>query len=118
MKRFWIKRAIGFILLALAAIALLSYVVMSLWNCILVVVLGVKIISFWQATGILVLSKILFGGFKKGFGGHQGHSEWKEKMRYKCEKMSPEEKEHFKQEWRNKCSMWGKRHEEPKKEAE
>ena len=113
MKKFWIERVIGFTMLALAATALLSFVVMNLWNCVLVAVLGVKIISFWQALGILVLSKILFGGFKKGGCGHHRHGEWREKMRAKCEQMSPEEREQFKEQWRNKCRMWGKRNEGP-----
>ena len=65
---FWIKRAI-FIPFAIAAgIFLFGWVVMQLWNGILPSVLGVNTITFWQAIGILVLSKILFGGFK---GGHR-----------------------------------------------
>jgi hypothetical protein len=41
---------------------------MSLWNCLLPEILGVKSITFWQAMGILILSKILFGGFHFGKG--------------------------------------------------
>jgi len=117
MKKFWIKKAIRFTLFALAATALLSFVVMSLWNAVLVTVLGVKTISFWQALGILVLSKILFGGFRKCRGG-RNHHEWKEKMKEKWEKMTPEEREKFKEEWQNKCRMWNKKYPEPKAGAE
>jgi len=40
----------------------LGLVVMTLWNALLPAILGVKAIGFWQALGILVLSRILFGG--------------------------------------------------------
>lgn len=40
----------------------LGLLVMSLWNALLPAILGVKAIGFWQALGILVLSRILFGG--------------------------------------------------------
>ena len=89
-----------------AATFLFGGVVMWLWNAILPAVLGVKAISFIQALGILVLSKILFGGF----GGRRwrGSPEWKQKMKQRWDTMSPEEKENFKSEWKNRCSgRWG-----------
>lgn len=53
--------------------------------------------------GILVLSKILFGGFHGKFG--QGMRELKEKkMREKMAGLSPEEREKFKEVWREKCA--------------
>jgi len=80
-----------------------TWIVMSLWNCILPEVLGVKAITFWQAMGILVLSKILFGGFHGKFG--QGVRNMKEKhMQHKMDGMTPEEKEKFKEVWRKKCA--------------
>ncbi len=109
-KRFWAKKIIGFIILAFAVTALLSFVVMSLWNNILAVVLHISTVTFWQALGILVLSKILFGGFKGGWrGGRGGHwrKEWQEKWEAKMQGMTPEEREKIKQEWRNRCHVWG-----------
>ncbi len=86
---------------------------MSLWNGILVSVLSVKAITFWQAFGILVLSKILFGGFGKGHRHCCRHElknkfrgTWNNEMIEKWEKMSPEERDQFKQQWRNKCHGW------------
>ena len=40
-------------------LALFTFAVHSLWNGVLTDVLPVKAISYWQALGILVLSKIL-----------------------------------------------------------
>lgn len=80
-----------------------ALIVMWLWNCILPEVIGVKSINYWQAMGILVLSKILFGGFHGKFG--RGMQDMKEKhLRHKMEGMSEEEKEKFKEVWRQKCS--------------
>ncbi|MBK6633344.1 MAG: hypothetical protein IPG38_02580 [Chitinophagaceae bacterium] len=71
MKKFWIKKGLMILVFGSIAILVFGFVVMSLWNAILPAVLGVKAISFIQALGILLLSKILFGGFRGGCGGRQ-----------------------------------------------
>ena len=93
------------VLLIPLAIFAFTWVVMSLWNNILPEVLGVKTITFWQAMGILVLSKILFGGFggKGGGGRKRGKQHWKNNIREKWEQMSPEQREQFKSKWYNRC---------------
>jgi len=109
MKKFWIKKGLMILVFGAAAVALFSFIVMSLWNNILVGVIGVKIISFWQALGILVLSKILFGGFHGRGGRFRGGLAWKEKMKQRWDKMTPEEREKFKAEWKNRCGgRWGR----------
>jgi len=101
-KYFWIKRIL-FIPIAIAAgVFIFGSVVMLLWNGILAGVLGVSTITFWQALGILVLSKILFGGF----GGGHGHHKWNgagPEFRGKWMHMSPEEREKMREEWRSRC---------------
>jgi hypothetical protein len=87
---------------------------MSLWNAILPAVLHVSTITFWQALGILVLSKILFGGFHGGGGWRQKRQQWREKMSQKWDNMSPEQREKFKQHWKNRCGPWGNRFTEEK----
>jgi Ca2+/H+ antiporter, TMEM165/GDT1 family len=88
----------------IAAVLVFGLVVMSLWNAILPAVLGVKTISFIQALGILLLSKILFGGFggSRHRGGWRNKGKWIE-MKDKFAQMTPEEREKFKTEWKNKC---------------
>jgi len=80
--------------------ALFSFAVYKLWNGILVDVLGVKLITFWQALGILVLSKILFGGFRgrPHFGGHV-----RQRMKDRWAQMTPEEREKFRTGIANRC---------------
>ncbi|HRI23226.1 MAG TPA: hypothetical protein PLZ45_01065 [Ferruginibacter sp.] len=106
MKKFWIKKGLMILVFGTAAVFLFGWVVMSLWNNILpLAITGVHAITFWQALGILVLSKILFGGFKGGNGRWRGSHAWKEKMKSRWEKMTPEQKEKFKAE----CRRWGGR---------
>ena len=108
MKKLWIKKGLMILLFGSIAILVFGLVVMSLWNNILTVVTGVKAITFLQALGILVLSKILFGGFAGG-GRWRGSQAWKEKMKQRWDKMTPEEREKFKTEWRNRCGgRWGR----------
>ena len=62
-----------------------------------------------QALGLLVLSKILFGSFRGrghggGFGG--GHHFWKQRMAERMEKMTDEEKEHFRAKMQNRWGKW------------
>jgi hypothetical protein len=59
------------LLSGLAVIAGFSAAVMLLWNVLLPQIFGITAVNFWQALGLLALSKILFGGF--GFGSYFGH---------------------------------------------
>ena len=106
-NKFWFRKVAMFLLFVPLALFAFGSVVMFLWNAILPAVIHVSTINFWQALGILLLSKILFGGFRGGWGGRRGH-QWKNEMERKLSNMTPEEKENFKQEWRNRCSRWGR----------
>ncbi len=48
-------------ILMLAAIALASLVVMLLWNAIAPAVMGWGVLSYLQAVGVFILSRLLFG---------------------------------------------------------
>jgi hypothetical protein len=98
----WIKYAI-FIPIAIAGgVFIFGSIVMLLWNALLPAVLGVSAITFWQALGILVLSKILFGGFSGGHGHHRPHGHGHD-MRGKWMHMNPEEREKMNAEWKSRC---------------
>ena len=97
--------------LILLGIAALGWVVMALWNWLLPnLFFGVHEISYVQAMGVLLLSKILFGGFR----GHGGHGRWHNRM----ENITPEEREKFQSVMRNKRSWCckGKQEEAESKE--
>ena len=107
MKKNRIRKGLMIAVFAIAALMLFTAVVMGLWNAILPAVLGVNTITFTQALGILILSKILFGGFGGGFRGRHGR-ECRQGMRDKWEAMTPEDRSKFKSEWRNRCGgRWG-----------
>lgn len=106
MKRFWFKKGLMIIACFIAALAVFGAIVMGLWNAILPEIIGVKTITFGQALGILVLSKILFGGFGRGGGWKRGGDHnWKNNMKEKFGNMTPEEREKFKAEWKNRCGV-------------
>jgi hypothetical protein len=68
-------------------------IVMHLWNWLAPPVFGWHEITFWQALGLLALTRILFGGF--GCRGSSRSREW-----------TPEEKERFRQGVRRRFG-WG-----------
>src|SRR5580704_12829929 len=72
-------------------------IVLHLWNWLLPPLFGWRLITFWQALGILVLCRILFGGS----GWHRsGRSNYRRRMAERWEHMTPEERERFRQSWR------------------
>jgi hypothetical protein len=88
-----------FIPLAIVAfIAIGGTVVMQLWNWLLPMLFGWKLITFWQAVGLLALCRILFGG-RGGFRHFKGRRYSSEQW----EKMTPEERERLRQGWRSRC---------------
>ena len=76
-------------------------VVMHLWNWLLPPLFGWSEITFWQALGMLALCRILFGGF--GCQG-SGRSNIRRRMEERCEHMTPEERERFRERIRER---WG-----------
>jgi len=111
MKGRWILRGVKFVLLMVLAAALLSWLVMGLWNWLMPGLFGLHPIGFWQALVLLLLSKILFGGF----GGRRGpHTQWRGRMIERWAQMSPEEREKFREGVRGRCGVFGPRMTEPK----
>ena len=85
-------------------------VVKLLWNWLAPTLFGLRLITFWQAIGLLVLCRILFGGFGLGGGGHRNsrrrmegrvRERVRERMDERWEQMTPEEREKFRQGMRS-----------------
>jgi hypothetical protein len=89
---------------AIAAMILFTFLggelVMRLWNWLAPMLFGFRIITFWQAIGLLALCRILFGGL--GMRGH-GPSRFRRRMGERWEHMTPEERERLRQKWSNRC---------------
>lgn len=101
-KKWWILIP----LFVIAGVFIFGALVMYLWNAVVPhVFTSLGPITYCQAIGLLILSKILFGGFRgRGCGCRKGGRfgrgrEWKEKWM----SMSEEERAKFKEEWKNRC---------------
>ncbi len=99
-------RGLRLLLLFLAFIATASAAVMWLWNAVLAMAVdGVRPLTYWQALGLLVLARLLFGGFRFGAShssrqrGHKASS-----FREKWMHMTPEERQRFKEAWKERCA--------------
>jgi hypothetical protein len=104
MKARWIKRAIKAVVIVVLAVTVFGFVVMNLWNWLAPALFGFHTVTFWQALGLLILSKILFGGFRgrPGAGRH-----WKRRMSERWQQMTPEEREKFRQGMFSRCGRAG-----------
>lgn len=79
-----------------------SEIVMHLWNWLLPALFGWRMITFWQALGMLILCRILFGGVS-GRGWHRSYSG--RRMGERWANMTPEEREKFRQGMRERCGF-------------
>jgi hypothetical protein len=86
MKRNW--HILLHLLFGLAVVGAFGAIVMCLWNGLAPTIWGCPVISFWQATGLFILCRILFGSFG---GGHH----FKQRSHEKWMKMTPEERKRF-----------------------
>src|SRR5688572_5537008 len=109
--KFFIKCVVGGVI----AIVLFGWITMALWNWLVPELFNGPLITYWQALGLLLLSKILFWGFGgKRYGyNHQSHegaaSHWKHRAYEKFSSMSPEDREAFKQKMKDKWCSWEKK---------
>ena len=90
-----IVKGIKIALFVIIGAIVFGFIVKSLWNVLVPPIIGWHTITFWQALGLLLLSKILFGGFHR-YGGRD-HGRRKQRMKDRWEQMTPEEREKFRQ---------------------
>src|ERR1700688_5116020 len=89
----------------LAMLAMLAFaviggeIVLHLWNWLLPSLFGWRQITFWQALGLLVLCRVLFGGLGSHHSGRPG---FRRRMKERCDHMTPEERERFRQRMRER----------------
>jgi len=89
----WRARFLGKAVLVLAVVALAAAVVMELWNTVVTGALtGAHPLDYAHALGLLVLCRLLFGGFRGRSGWHRARWE-------KWQAMTPEEREAVSRRW-------------------
>ena len=71
-----------FVVLWLVLAVAIGAIIMLLWNWLMPVIFGLPVLSLWQALGLFVLTRILFGSFgfgrrgMPGRGGNPVHEKW------------------------------------------
>jgi hypothetical protein len=107
----WLIRAIAIIPIVIAVFALVGLVVMLLWNSLVPELFHGSPLRYWQALGLLLLSRLLFGGLR-GRGGWHGH--WRQRMwRERWEQMTPEERARVRERFQGRCGYYGAHEAEP-----
>ena len=101
MRKNRIARIVRIALIAIVATGVVGFLVMGLWNWLMPALFSLPKIGFWQALGLFILSKLLFGGFHRHSGGSR---HWRWRMMERWQQMTPQERERF------RCGMrpdWG-----------
>ena len=115
MKSYRLWKVLKIVVLVLVAIIVFGFVTMQMWNWLMPAIFGLRAITFVQALGLLVLSKILFGGFHR----HGGGRGWRRHMEERFAQMSPEERERFRAGMRGRRGCgWGRRETVPEQSSQ
>ena len=95
MHQHRILKGIKIVFFCLLTLIVIGFVVRGVWNALIPSIFGWHTITFWQAVGLLFLSRILFGGFHGPFGGRRDR--WRQRMKERMEHMTPEQREQFRE---------------------
>ncbi len=97
-------------LMGIAFLALVGWTTMTLWNWLMPPIFSLVYINFWQALGLLALSRILFGGLGSSSGSWAKKKQhWKAKMQGKWQNMSEDERADWRSKFERHCggnSAW------------
>jgi hypothetical protein len=97
MNRFFKFRFLG-IAAFLAIIAVFSVATMFLWNALMPEIFGLPHLNYWQAAGMMIFARILFGGLgHENFGQHRELNGFHHEnaLRDKWKNMTEDERKEF-----------------------
>jgi hypothetical protein len=97
-----VVKVIAMIILAIMAFLLANYLLMRLWNWLMPEIFGLGRVTYWQALGIFVLAKLLFG-FGGGGGKSKGKSHHKKRIHHN-KKCTPWRRDF--DEWKHYDQFW------------
>ncbi|MCZ6520931.1 MAG: hypothetical protein O6848_05500 [Bacteroidetes bacterium] len=105
MRSFAFYRITKFVLMVIAGTLIFSAIIMYLWNWLIPELFTGPTITMIQAIGLLILAKILFGGWGRGRGplSYSNHHRWRKRFEEKWDNMAPQEREKFRHSFRSKC---------------
>jgi hypothetical protein len=99
MKISRFSKAILIAICIAAVIGVAGMVEMSLWNWLIPALFGGPSLHFWQAIGLLVLTRILVGRVGRG----PAHWGWRGRMRHDWQRMTPEERAKLRETYSRRC---------------
>jgi hypothetical protein len=102
-RPFFALKIMGFAIFFIAAVLGAGWLVMIFWNAVLPTAAHFGALTYWQAVQLLLLCRLLFGGF--GGGWQRKKQEWQDRKnawREKMMTMTPEERADFKAQWRKR----------------
>jgi len=111
MKTHFCRRWYFYVPLIILVIIGIGFLTMGLWNWLMPLLFHLPEITIWQTAGLMLLARLLLGGF----GGHHGHhrhpndgNHMRSHLFEKWENMTPEEREKFRENIRMHRTPWTK----------
>jgi membrane protein implicated in regulation of membrane protease activity len=94
-----VAKGIAILAIVLIVLAAVGAAVMLLWNALVPALFHGPTLQYWQALGLLILSRLLFGGLRGGWHGHWRQRMWRERW----EQMTPEERARLRERFLSRC---------------
>ena len=106
-RKFWLLRGLRFVLFAALFLTAAVFFTQYLWNWLMPELFHGPIISPGQTLGLLLLSRILFGGFRgrRPGGWARQRRAWQQRAAGRLAHLNPEEREKFRQQMQNRCGF-------------
>lgn len=106
MKHFWFARAAKFAVILIVALGVVGAIVMSLWNWLVPSLFSGPMLTYWEALGLLLLSRLLFGGLRPH--GHHRHGHHHGPFGRRWRHMSDEERQRMREHLRSRRCGFGR----------
>jgi hypothetical protein len=103
MNNFWVSKVMKMVVLVAAFLLVMGTIVMALWNWLMPTLFNLPTLDLGHAIGLLLLARVLSGGFRLGFLGSKEHWEHKKELWEKFSNMPPEERRKWKEDLRERC---------------
>jgi Ca2+/H+ antiporter, TMEM165/GDT1 family len=101
----WALKGVAIAAGGIVVTTLAGLVVMLLWNALVPGLFHGPALQYWQALGLLILSRVLFGGLRARGGWH---GPWRQRMwRERWEQMTPEERARLRERYMSRCGHRG-----------
>lgn len=94
------KRKPYLILIPITLLLLLPFVIQQLWNHLITDLFPIRAIGYWEALGLFILCRMLFGNFGFGRRSHKASDQ----VRKQWMNMSDDDRKRLREEWKRRKS--------------